>query len=102
VHPQFEDFSMTKNELIKGLRQTLHDYPAKDIAYAVHVIFDAMTDALVRGERIEIRGFGNFTVRHRPPRQARNPKNGVAVPLDARRTPFFKVGKDLQRRINPS
>jgi len=80
----------------------LTDYPAKDVTFAVNVIFNAMKEALRRNERIDVRGFGNFTIRSRPARKARNPKSGDRVELQARRVPFFKVGRDLQMRINAS
>ena len=76
------------------------EYPPKDIAYVVHLIFEAMIAALKRDERIEIRGFGNFTVRNRKQIQGRNPKTSVAINLPARKVPFFKVGKDLNDMVN--
>lgn len=91
---------MTKRELVKNLRESIRDYPAEDMVYAVNVIFDAMTQALKRNERIDVRGFGSFSVRQRQARKARNPRNGSSVALDARRAPFFKTGKELQERIN--
>ena len=91
---------MTKRELVKSVQEKVGEYPPKDIAYVVHLIFEAMTAALKRGERIEIRGFGNFTVRNRRQIQGRNPKTSVAINLPARKVPFFKVGKDLNDMIN--
>jgi len=91
---------MTKRELIKRVCKKVGEYPPKDIAYAVHLIFAAMSGALKRGERIEIRGFGNFTVRNRKQIQGRNPKTSVVINLAARKVPFFKVGKDLNDMIN--
>lgn len=66
----------------------------------VHEVLDAMTEALVRGERIEIRGFGSFVVKHRQAREGRNPKTGAFVPVQAKRVPFFKVGKELRLRVD--
>jgi integration host factor beta subunit len=91
---------MTKRELIKRVQEKIGDYPPKDIAYVVHLIFAAMSAALKRGERIEIRGFGNFTVRNRRQIQGRNPKTSVVISLPARKVPFFKVGKDLKDMVN--
>lgn len=91
---------MTKKDLIRKVREHLRDYPAMDAAFAVNIIFDALTEALRRGERIDVRGFGNFTVRHRRARKARNPQSGDPVQVEARRTPFFKVGKELHERMN--
>ena len=91
---------MTKRELVKIVQQKVAEYPPKDIAYVVDIVFGAMSAALKRGERIEIRGFGNFTVRNRRQIQGRNPKTSVVINLAARRVPFFKVGKDLNDMIN--
>jgi integration host factor subunit beta len=91
---------MTKSDLVKKVQITLPDCPARDVAVAVDIVFGAMTRAMKNNERIDVRGFGNFTVRERRPRQARNPRSGSPVQVDARRVPFFKVGKELQTRIN--
>jgi integration host factor beta subunit len=91
---------MTRNELITKIQENLKVYPRKDIAYSVKIIFDSMTDALKRNERIEIRGFGNFTIRERKSRTGRNPKSGAAVKLTERKVPFFKTGKDLRLKVN--
>jgi integration host factor beta subunit len=91
---------MTKRELVKKVQEEIGHYPPKDIAYVVYLIFAAMSDALKRGERIEIRGFGNFTVRRRREIRGRNPKTSDAINLPARKVPFFKVGKDLYDMIN--
>ncbi len=91
---------MTKRELVKSVQEKVEEYPPKDIAYVVHIVFEAMSAALKRGERIEIRGFGNFTVRNRRQIKGRNPKTAVVINLPARKVPFFKVGKDLKDMIN--
>jgi len=91
---------MTKRELIKKVQEEIGHYPPKDIAYVVHLIFEAMSGALKRSERIEIRGFGNFTVRNRREIRGRNPKTADVINLPARKVPFFKVGKDLYDMIN--
>ena len=91
---------MTKKDLIIKSQETLKVYAHKDVAYAVNIIFDSMVDALKRGERIEIRGFGNMTVRERKARLGRNPKSGAEVKLEKRKTPFFKTGKELRLMVN--
>lgn len=91
---------MTKKDLIRKVQEKLRDCPVRDVAFAVNIIFAAMTEALSKGERIDVRGFGNFTVRRRHARKARNPRSGAHVQVDERRTPFFKVGKELYERMN--
>ena len=90
---------MLKSDLIEKLSKELkmnHDI----IQLVINTVFDAMTDALVKGENIEIRGFGSFTVRHYPGREGRNPKTGETVTVAPRKKPFFKVGKELKNRVN--
>lgn len=91
---------MTKNDLIVKLQETLKVYTHKDVAYAVNIVFDSMVEALKRGERIEIRGFGNITVRERKARLGRNPKSGTEVKLEKRKIPFFKTGKELRLKVD--
>ncbi len=91
---------MTKKDLIIKLQYILKVYSQKDVAYAVNIIFDSMVDALKRGERIEIRGFGNMTVRERKSRMGRNPKSGAEVKLEKRKAPFFKTGKELRLKVD--
>jgi integration host factor beta subunit len=91
---------MTKNDLIKKLQEELKTYSLKDVAYVVDIIFDSMTDAIKRGDRIELRGFGSFEVRERKPRMGRNPKSGAEVKLQERKVPFFKTGKELRIMVN--
>jgi len=74
-------------------------YRAGDIEFAVYRIFGAMKEALVRGERIDIRDFGAFLVKNRPARKARNPKTAITVDLQERRVPLFRVGKELKERV---
>lgn len=90
---------MTKRELVAKVQGEFPENRAGDIAFAVYRMFDAMAEALARGERIDIRDFGNFTVRMRKARQARNPRTTEAVKLNERRVPFFKVGKELKERV---
>jgi len=91
---------MTKSDLINKVQEKFKIYSNKDIAYAVNIIFASMTEAMKNGERTEIRGFGNFTIRERNPRLSRNPKSGTQVKLGARKTPFFKTGKELRIKVN--
>lgn len=91
---------MTKSELIESLsqRQTLLSY--RDVELAVKTMLELMSQALARGERIEIRGFGSFSLHYRPPRTGRNPKTGEAVPLPSKHVPHFKPGKELRERVD--
>ena len=91
---------MTKNDLIKKLQEELKSYSLRDVTYAVNIIFDSMISAIKRGERIELRGFGSFTVRERKPRLGRNPKSGAKVKLEERKVPFFKTGKELRIMVD--
>ncbi len=72
----------------------------KESELVVNIIFDSMCEALQSGEKVEIRGFGSFTIRERDAREARNPKSGDVVKIPAKKTPFFKTGKDLRERVN--
>ena len=92
---------MTKSELIEAIaaRGELTKARAEQV---VKCVFDAMTEALQRGEGIEIRGFGSFTVRPYKPYDGRNPRTGQPVPVPAKRLPFFKVGKELKELVNNS
>ena len=91
---------MTKNDLIKKLQEELKSYSLQDVTYAVNIIFDSMINAIKRGERIELRGFGSFVVRERKPRMGRNPKSGAEVKLEERKVPFFKTGKELRLMVD--
>ncbi len=93
---------MTKSDLIKKMQHFFPHYPPKDIAFAVNIIFAAMTDTLRMNGRIEIRGFGSFSVRSTLKRRFANPKSGKIFNLPNRRKAFFKVGKELQHKINSS
>lgn len=92
---------MTKSELIEAIaaRGELTKARAEMV---VNCVFDAMTEALQRGEGIEIRGYGSFTVRPYKPYAGRNPRTGQPVPVPAKRLPFFKVGKELKELVNAS
>ena len=91
---------MTKSELIARLAERFPQLVAKDADYAVKMILDAMAEALVRGDRIEIRGFGSFALNYRPPRVGRNPKSGEKVSVPAKWVPHFKAGKELRERVD--
>lgn len=93
---------MTKSELIVRLSGRFPQLIAKDADYAVKMILDAMTDALARGDRIEIRGFGSFALNYRPPRVGRNPKSGEKVHVPEKYVPHFKAGKELRERVDIS
>jgi integration host factor subunit beta len=92
--------TMTKSELIARLAARFPQLVAKDADFAVKVILDALTDALARGDRIEIRGFGSFALNYRPPRLGRNPKSGDKVQVPAKYVPHFKPGKELRERVD--
>jgi integration host factor subunit beta len=91
---------MTKSELIEKLLETNTVLTRKDSEMVVDIVFDSMKNALKTGDKIEIRGFGSFTVRERNPREARNPKNGEIVSIPSKKIPFFKTGKELRERVN--
>lgn len=91
---------MTKSELIARLAARFPQLVAKDADYAVKMVLDAMTDALSRGDRIEIRGFGSFALNYRPPRIGRNPKSGERVHVPEKYVPHFKAGKELRERVD--
>ena len=93
---------MTKSELIAQLAERFPQLVATDADYAVKMILDAMTDALARGDRIEIRGFGSFALNYRPPRTGRNPKSGEKVHVPEKYVPHFKAGKELRERVDLS
>jgi len=91
---------MTKSELIESLVRQQQHLAHKDVELAVKCILDKMSSALSDGERIEIRGFGSFSLHFRPPRMGRNPKTGEMVALAGKHVPHFKPGKELRDRVN--
>jgi len=93
---------MTKSELIEILSQKQSQLAYKDVELAVKTMLDHMGTTLANGERIEIRGFGSFSLHYRPPRIGRNPKTGDSVELAAKYVPHFKPGKELRERVNES
>ncbi|MDR3352954.1 MAG: integration host factor subunit beta [Zoogloeaceae bacterium] len=92
---------MTRSELIEQLAKRFSMLVPKDAEYAVNVILDAMSGALLSGDRIEIRGFGTFTLNRRPARTGRNPKTGEQVHVPEKWAPHFKAGKELRDRVDP-
>jgi integration host factor subunit beta len=90
---------MTKSELIDAVARRTQITKSR-AELVVNCVFDSMTSALERGEGIEIRGFGSFTVREYKPYSGRNPRTGRAVPVPEKRLPFFKVGKELKELVN--
>jgi integration host factor subunit beta len=91
-----------KSELLRTLNEKLPELQVRDVELALNCMLAQLTNALVQGERIEIRGFGSFDCRHRPPRIARNPKSGEGVNLPAKIAVHFKPGKEMRDRVNAS
>ncbi len=91
---------MTKSELIEALANRQLHLAANDVEMAVKSLLHQMSEALAEGDRIEIRGFGSFSLHFRPPRMGRNPKTGDAVALQGKHVPHFKPGKELRERVN--
>ena len=91
---------MTKSELIEILARKRTDIPFRDVEQAVKTLLEQMSESLANGERIEIRGFGSFSLHFRPPRIGRNPKTGDAVTLSGKYVPNFNPGKELRERVN--
>ena len=91
---------MTKSELIEILSRRQPHLKADDVDLAVKSLLEMMGGALAQGERIEIRGFGSFSLHYRPPRIGRNPKTGDSVTLPAKHVPHFKPGKELRERVS--
>ena len=93
---------MTKSELIEVLARKQTQLAYRDVELAVKTMLEHMAQTLASGERIEIRGFGSFSLHYRPPRTGRNPKTGEAVSLSAKYVPHFKPGKELRERVDGS
>ncbi len=91
---------MTKSELIEAIAAKQAQLSAKDVELAVKTILEHMAQSLSGGERIEIRGFGSFSLHYREPRRGRNPKTGDEVQLNGKYVPHFKPGKELRERVN--
>jgi integration host factor subunit beta len=93
---------MTKSELIEALARKQSHLAYKDVELAVKSLLEQMSQALATGKRIEIRGFGSFSLHFRPPRVGRNPKTGESVTLPGKYVPHFKPGKELRERVDNS
>lgn len=93
---------MTKSELIELIARRQTQFSQKDVELAVNQIIDSMIETLSEGERIEIRGFGSFSLHHRQARLGRNPKTGENVKLNEKRVPHFKPGKSLRDEVDES
>ena len=91
---------MTKSDLVTVVSDRMSHISKKDTETIVNSVFESMAEALKQGERIEIRGFGSFQVKTRDSREGRNPKTGQLVSIPTKRTPFFKVGKELKERVD--
>lgn len=92
---------MNKSELIEALAQEI-GIPHREAAAITNTVIDTMTDALARGESIEIRGFGSFVIKQYGSYEGRNPKTGKKIKVSPKKLPFFKVGKDLREQVNQS
>lgn len=93
---------MTKSELIEALAAQQKHLEYRDVELAVKGLLEQMSQSLADGSRIEVRGFGSFSLHFRPPRMGRNPKTGAAVALPGKHVPHFKPGKELRERVNGS
>lgn len=91
---------MTKSVLIEKIAEKVKGLTKKQTEVVVETVFESIKDALAQGGKVEIRGFGNFKLRSRKARKARNPKTGEAVEVPAKKVPYFKVGKELREMIN--
>ena len=93
---------MTRSDLVEALAERFDQLTRRDAEVAVNALLEAVGDALVRGHRIEVRGFGSFSVNHRAPRMGRNPRTGEPVAIPAKRVPHFKPGKALREAVDRS
>ena len=91
---------MTKSDLIDRLATKVNNFSRKDVEVIVDTVFASMTDSLATGEKVEIRGFGSFKVKHREGRNGRNPKSGESIYIQPKKVPFFKAGKELKERVD--
>jgi integration host factor subunit beta len=99
---EMQTSAMMKSELIERIARKQSHLAYKDIELAVKSLLEQMSNSLSTGERIEIRGFGSFSLHYRPPRSGRNPKTGGSVSLPGKYVPHFKPGKELRERVNDS
>ncbi len=100
--PVMPDAAMTKSELIELITARQSQLSSKDVELAVKTMIEHMSETLAQGQRIEIRGFGSFSLHYRAPRIGRNPKTGESVGLAGKYVPHFKPGKEMRERVNDS
>jgi len=93
---------MIKSELVQRIANRNPHLYLRDVEKIVNAILDEITSALSRGDRVELRGFGAFSVKHRDARVGRNPRTGALVPVNEKTVPFFKTGKEMRERLNQS
>lgn len=91
---------MNRSDLVERLAQLHPQLQLKDAEMSVKVLLDALSTTLSKGGRVEVRGFGSFTLNYRPPREGRNPKTGATVKVPAKYVPHFKMGKELRERVD--
>ncbi|MEJ8570532.1 integration host factor subunit beta [Microbaculum marinum] len=91
---------MIKSELVQRIAQANPHLYQRHVEMIVNTILDEITAALARGDRVELRGFGAFSVKHRPARTGRNPRTGAKVSVEQKNVPFFKTGKEMRERLN--
>ena len=91
---------MIKSELVQAISQQNPHLYQRDVEHIINAILDSITEALARGDRVELRGFGAFSVKQRDGRMGRNPRTGETVPVPAKVVPFFKTGKEMRERLN--
>ena len=91
---------MIKSELVQKIAEANPHLYQRDVEHIVNAILDEITTALAKGDRVELRGFGAFSVKNRPARTGRNPRTGAHVPVDQKSVPFFKTGKEMRERLN--
>jgi len=96
------EVGMIKSELIAKLAAKMTHLPEKQVADSINHILELMSEALINNQRIEIRGFGSFSLHYRPPRNAHNPKTGEKVVTEAKYSPHFKPGKEMRERVDAS
>jgi integration host factor subunit beta len=93
---------MIKSELVQRIGERNPHLYQRDVEHVVNAVLEEIVSALARGDRVELRGFGAFSVKSRPPRLGRNPRTGEQVPVSEKYVPFFKTGKDMRERLNGS
>lgn len=102
LETRLTEVGMIKSQLIENLAAKMTHLPEKQVTDSINRILELMSEALIEGKRIEIRGFGSFSLHYRPPRNAHNPKTGEKVVTEAKYSPHFKPGKELRERVDAS